>query len=381
MSLNILPSVESQAFRANLAQLVSPLRRVRPRVPFYDLAAHRIPTLWGLYRGLLREAPTDDILFRIKGLFRKHQHLTGTTRTIKQLSLGYKYLDAFKRANEGDEKLRAILLRYSQFIAHKREKAYWKQLALNEVAWQTRLRNRPILTGGYMRPSASNGPLPRMKPQPHLITSMILKRRRAKVRRVARLAQLRETFNFLRGEIKSERELVRLVGDTHPFDPVFANSYAEWVEPIDNARSEIQEAFARTDEMAETPYPPEMLERIKQAQLEKLANKTRERERERRGEILRRTISRQNAGPPAPVLAKMTPEQRKMDKVARSVSEVGYVAQVKRKLGFKLRDPNAWKKENGSPENKKALDRIARDIMWENLKRQRVKADVSNSQV
>lgn len=61
MPLNILPSVESQTFRANLAQLLSPLRRVRPRVPFFELAAHRIPTLWGLYRGLLREAPTEDV--------------------------------------------------------------------------------------------------------------------------------------------------------------------------------------------------------------------------------------------------------------------------------------------------------------------------------
>lgn len=55
------PSHDSLTFRANLARLVSPLRRVRPRVPFYQLAAHRIPTLWTLYRGLLRKAPTDDV--------------------------------------------------------------------------------------------------------------------------------------------------------------------------------------------------------------------------------------------------------------------------------------------------------------------------------
>lgn len=48
-------------FRAKLAELVSPLRRVRSKTPFFELAAHRIPTLWSLYRGLLRNSPTEDV--------------------------------------------------------------------------------------------------------------------------------------------------------------------------------------------------------------------------------------------------------------------------------------------------------------------------------
>ena len=54
------PSPASPTFRADLAKLVSPLKRIRPRVPFRQLAAHRIPTL-SLYRGLLRNAATDDV--------------------------------------------------------------------------------------------------------------------------------------------------------------------------------------------------------------------------------------------------------------------------------------------------------------------------------
>lgn len=54
-------AAKSLAFRANLAKLVSPLRRVRPKRPFYELPAHRIPTLWYLYRGLLRNSPTEDV--------------------------------------------------------------------------------------------------------------------------------------------------------------------------------------------------------------------------------------------------------------------------------------------------------------------------------
>ena len=38
----------------------------------------------------------------------------------------------------------------------------------------------------------------------------------------------------------------------------------------------------------------------------------------------------------------MSPERREMDKISRSLSEVGYVALVKRLLGFKrLKDPEA----------------------------------------
>src|SRR5258708_21708672 len=44
-----------------LADLFSSLRRTTPRVPFFRLAAHRVPTLWTLYRGLLKNAPGDDV--------------------------------------------------------------------------------------------------------------------------------------------------------------------------------------------------------------------------------------------------------------------------------------------------------------------------------
>jgi DNA modification methylase len=67
----------------------------------------------------------------------------------------------------------------------------------------------------------------------------------------------------------------------------------------------------------------------------------------------------------------MTAEERRMDKVVRSVSEVGYVGMVKRKLGWKLKDPEAWKKEDGSPEDKSRLDRMLEELRAENEKRRR----------
>ena len=106
MSESYLPP-ESLSFRANLAKLVSPLRRVRARTPFFHLPAHRIPVLWTLYRGLLRNAPDESVClqfskmpfsepiyhqikFRIRLLFRQNRFRTGTERTRAGLTQGFK---------------------------------------------------------------------------------------------------------------------------------------------------------------------------------------------------------------------------------------------------------------------------------------------------
>jgi hypothetical protein len=47
----------------------------------------------------------------------------------------------------------------------------------------------------------------------------------------------------------------------------------------------------------------------------------------------------------------MSKEEKRMDEVVRNISEVGYVAQIKRRLVFKLKDPEAWKAEIGSVED------------------------------
>jgi len=304
-------------------------------------------------------------------LFRQNHHRTGTAATKKNLAKGYKFLDAFERANSGDKKEQAILQRYSQALATKSDKEYWKHLARNELAWQIKLANRPIMTGGFLRPTLANRPLPRLKPQPWAITSMIRKRRTARERQMVRLAELQESLDDIRLEAEFEAGVTRLVGSAKSFTPVFAPHLKEWTQPLEKQRHDIRETFPRGQQRRDEPYPPEMLEAIIAARREKIANKTRERERERRGEILRRTILRQNKGPPAHVLAMMTPEQRKMDKIARSVSEVGYVAQVKRKLGFKLRNPDDWKVEIGAPEDKERLDRLSEEIRQESARRMR----------
>ncbi len=128
-------------------------------------------------------------------------------------------------------------------------------------------------------------------------------------------------------------------------------------------------SFERDRDRQVSPYPPDMLAAIKEARREKIRNKTRERERWRRGEVTNRLRRLMNKGPPPHVLSRMSEEQRRMDRIARSPSEVGYVAQVKRQLGHKLRDDETWRVELGKPEDQGSLNRMEEEIERENARR------------
>jgi hypothetical protein len=129
--------------------------------------------------------------------------------------------------------------------------------------------------------------------------------------------------------------------------------------------------FIRDIRRLRTPYPPALLKAIAQARRNRANNKRHEREREKRGEVLTATIKRRNKGPPAHVLEMMTEEERWMDRMARrSVSEVGIVGSVKRRLGWRLREPDKANLEDGLPAERERLDRIADEINEENLRRQ-----------
>lgn len=145
--------------------------------------------------------------------------------------------------------------------------------------------------------------------------------------------------------------------------------------PLREQYSAIADTYKTDDARLRSPFPPALISALKQARREKILNKTRELERERRGEIITRTIRRRNKGPPAHVLARMTKEQRQMDKIARSVSEVGYVGKVKRKLGWKLKHLEAWKREDGSPQDKERLDSMAEEIRLENERRRKLTSE------
>ena len=164
---------------------------------------------------------------------------------------------------------------------------------------------------------------------------MIHKRRVARRRRIERQRAIFSGLQDLRVETGFE-DLLAAKG-AH-FKECFAKPHlAEWRAPLVSSLAEIQEAFERDTARAARPTPPDLLAQLKAARREKVANKTRERERQRRGEVLLATRRQSRLGFPAHVLARWDPEVRKAKLIARrSVGEVGYVGQVKRALGYKI---------------------------------------------
>jgi hypothetical protein len=67
-------------------------------------------------------------------------------------------------------------------------------------AWIHRMRNRAIMSGGYLRPSINNRPLPRFYRQPIHISMMINKRIKAKTRRLERQSNLNEWLDDIKAE-------------------------------------------------------------------------------------------------------------------------------------------------------------------------------------
>ncbi|KAF6761662.1 hypothetical protein DFP72DRAFT_879270 [Ephemerocybe angulata] len=321
------PSSESLARRKEFSKLFSALRRVRSRTPFFELAAHRIPTLWGLYRGLRREAPTSDIRWRMRKIFEKNRGLTGSEKTIICLRRGYKWLETFQRARSGDTHLQAVLERYSRMIAAKREREHWEQVLGEEWAWQERMRKKPILTGSLLRASLDNPPLPRLYPLPEHISHMIHKRRVAREARFAKQQVLLEQQQDLIREAQFEEVQSWIFG---------GENKNEWTKEVRDGLTEIAQAYERSQARLRTTVSPELFEVMAAARRFKIANKTREREKR---------TARARGRPPAHVWDRMSEEEKEVDRVKRLRGEGGYVGMVKRMAGMRMRDGDTWKKE------------------------------------
>ncbi|KAF8516851.1 hypothetical protein BU17DRAFT_50473 [Hysterangium stoloniferum] len=334
----------------DLATSFTALKRVRPTVPFWHLAAHRIPTLWSLYRGLLKTARHHEhIHWRIRILFHQHKSLTSPTKTRDQLFKLHKWLDVFQKASQGHAPSKALMDRYNRLISTKREREQWKAIFCDELDWITKLKNRPIITGSLMRPTIYNRPLPRLKPQPMHVSGMIHKRRKVRERRAERQEHWASFKDDLRLEAAFESGLYQDAEKSGlEFERIYDNADA-WHQPIDQVLASIQASYDLDEERAKTPYSPALLELVTEARREKIRNKTRERERERRGLVTSSTIKRMRKGPPAHILSRLTPEGRRIDAMLRMPSEGGYTGKIKREAGMKLKDNETWKLEDGDP--------------------------------
>jgi len=237
------------------------------------------------------------------------------------------------------------------------------------------MRKRPILTGTIVLPTEFMPAYPQMKRQPKAISGIIRSRMRTKVHRLGRLESLVESQSLLRAE-----------------GALLDGQLSEWNTPISDTFQEVSRLQNLMKVRASTPVPSALIEQVKAARREKVLNKTRERTRERQGFIFPITLRRQRKGPPAHVLAAMTPEQIRQDRVVRgSISEVGYIGQVKRRSGWKIREGlrlgsegveerernrregKVWSVEEGawiSPEDEKRLKGIVNELDAENARRQ-----------
>ncbi|KAF9049102.1 hypothetical protein BJ165DRAFT_1343537 [Panaeolus papilionaceus] len=371
------PSAASLEFRAKLAADVSGLRRTRPKVPFFRLAAHRIPTL-GLFRALLRAAPDVTIKFRVGALFRKYRGLTSPTQTVTKLKWGYKYLEFFQKAAQGNQHHQEVLARYSRLIEAKRHKIYLNTLLDMQMAEINRLRTRPILTGGFHAPNLHHGPLPWMVPQPPHVSGMILSRRKARDKRMTRQDAANTTLRDLKVERELEENLMqeaRKLGKGEPEKVYRDDAYLEWISPLKQTLAGLSQSYVLDAKRASTPYSPELLATIFEARREKIRNKTNQRQREARGEYFPLTLKRMRSKPPSHVWQTMTPKQRDIQHVLRKPTKIGWTGEIRRRYGLNLsRDEARWADilEKGHPKNRSTLSKVLNVVREESERRRKV---------
>ncbi|KAF8452446.1 hypothetical protein L210DRAFT_3468333 [Boletus edulis BED1] len=360
------PSPSSVAHRESIARLLTPLRRIRPTVAYYKLAAHRIPTLWTLYRGLQRHAERENVKWRIRTLFEAKRHTIQAHVAKAQLERAYQWLDKFVRAKQGDAYLQAVLDRYDRMIASKRERRVFGRLVREALEDQARLRTRTIFKGSFMRPTLYHRLLPRLVPQPVSISCMINKRRLRRERRYGQSLELMEWIKDLQMESAFEKQLRRSGARV---DRVFSDDLGAWLQPLRDKLRIIQKANAKDYDRLYSDYSPKLLLSGVRARRQKTQYRTRQHVRERAGEVFPSTLARIRQGPPAHVLAKMTPEERRSDKIVRSPSEAGYTASVKMKMRRKLKDGETWRMEDGREEEWEKLERLEEEVREENMRR------------
>ncbi|KZV66842.1 hypothetical protein PENSPDRAFT_654551 [Peniophora sp. CONT] len=354
------PPAASLAFRAQIASTLSERHRYkRPTVPFYQLRAHRVPTLWTLYRGLLSLAPNELVRWRIRKLFERQRHLTSPQLARTQLQKAQRWLDTFKLASAGSAHHVALVDRYARLLSIRTSKWRTERLFRDEQHWRAHLANRPILTGAFMRPSFHNPVLPRLKPQPIHITGLIVSRLRARVKRLDQQTLLGAWKQDIQAEAFLED---RLLGKEGAEGKEFGGGKSkEWFSPINDKLRLISKSFELDAQRRSAPVTPAMLAQVRAARSEKVRNKRSERERELRGEVTNRTVKQRRKGYPVGAMIGWSDEKKaEMLAVRRSVGVVGWHGALKRRLGWKLK--GAPEEEMLEGEKKERVERLEKEF-------------------
>jgi hypothetical protein len=151
-------------------------------------------------------------------------------------------LDIFTRARQCDAKARLQAVEFERKSHFRHESERTNEEHTRDAARTTK---KPRLTGGYLRPTLYNVPLPRMRNQPLEISMMISKRVKARARRQAAQAYWLGILEDLRTEALFERDAWKGEGKTATHNLCYSRAKPPWGEILltGNAKSQAHGIF------------------------------------------------------------------------------------------------------------------------------------------
>ncbi|KZP21427.1 hypothetical protein FIBSPDRAFT_953685 [Athelia psychrophila] len=184
------------------------------------------------------------IRFRVRVLLRQNEHLTSPAVARAELLKGHKWLDTFHKARRGDTNLQRVLARYERVLHAKRD---------------VKTASANSLNGNQSRP------------QPIHISGMIHRRRRARGRQMEHSRESQDCQRDLKREAEFETALsVKAREMGRPWG-VYRHHFItnKVVEPLKARYETIHQTYRLDEARLHSPYPPELLTRIKQARRER----------------------------------------------------------------------------------------------------------------
>lgn len=243
-----------------------------PGIPFYRDSKHTVPTKWSLYRSLLRFSKSSkpgypahypEIRNEIKRLWRRHKGLTSIPSVQRFLNEQYDVLSAFQSGESA---------KLSELESRLENKRVLRDLCKSRnMAGQASQSDSkpPRLTGGYLRPTLFNPPLPRLKPQPIGLSMMIHNRLRKRERRMER----RREYASLRADLKLEVAFWRATegDDTDWSRRKDDRSLFGWDKLLREEIELMDKRFIKENMRSDMIYDSNMMRRVERAKARKLA--------------------------------------------------------------------------------------------------------------
>lgn len=208
---------------------------------------------------------------------------------------------------------------------------------------------------------------------------MIRRRRDARQRRLDRSEGYKEWRDYLVAERNFEEQLHKRAKQK-PLDVEFRDpSWGKWLLSkcpthgqftphsffvVKNADAHIGSVMAsvrREEDMAKMKISPELWAIVKEARREKIANKTREKEREGRGELTNHAMKRMRQGLPAHLISTRGQSGVERDKWIKDPSEGGYAGRMKKASGMKLKRDVEHLENHASPTALEVQEAILRE--------------------